>query len=222
MSISNPHLILASGSPRRKALLDQMLIKYKVEVAGVDESVLSAESPEAYVCRIAEKKAQSVASKPGTTLPVLAADTVVVLEGKILGKPGSPESVREMLLGLSGNTHEVFTSVVLISSDGVLTRRLNVSTVSMARLDMNWLDAYCQLEESLDKAGAYAIQGLAAQWIDRLDGSYSGVMGLPLFETMELLRHAGIPTWSVPSKECLSNDQANSHQNGLIEKEPSL
>ena len=110
----------------------------------------------------------------------------------MLGKPGNSACASEMLLGLSGRTHEVFTAVVLLSGGGVESRRLSVSQVTFAPLDPDWIAAYCNTAEPLDKAGAYAIQGCAAQWITRLEGSYSGVMGLPLFETLDLLRHAGI------------------------------
>jgi septum formation protein len=187
-------LILASGSPRRRELLDQVNLKYQVVRADVDETAYANESADQYVSRIALRKAQRVAGDPDCQLPVLAADTAVILDGEILGKPGNPGSARQMLEGLSGRTHEVFSAVVLVHVNGEEYRRLSVSCVTMAAMEPAWLDAYCRLAEPLDKAGAYAIQGLAAQWITRLEGSYSGVMGLPLFETMELLREAGLET----------------------------
>ena len=184
--------ILASGSARRRELLDQMGLKYKVVKANVDESACPGEAPADYVYRIAAKKAQWVTDKDSSDLPVLAADTAVVLAGKILGKPGSSAAAAEMLLSLSGRSHEVFSAVMLVTRSGVESRRLSISQVTFAPLDPVWIAAYCACAEPLDKAGAYAIQGFAARYISRLEGSFSGVMGLPLFESMELLHNAGI------------------------------
>lgn len=184
--------ILASGSLRRRELLDQMGLKYKVVIADVDESARPGEAPADYVHRIAAKKAQWVTDRDASDLPVLAADTAVVLAGKILGKPGSSAAAAEMLLGLSGRSHEVFSAVRLVTRNGAESRRLSISQVTFAPLDPAWIAAYCACAEPLDKSGAYAIQGFAARYISRLEGSFSGVMGLPLFESMELLHHAGI------------------------------
>jgi len=191
--MKHAQFILASGSPRRRELLDRMGMQYVVSQAEVSEIAHPGETPEDYVNRIALEKASWVADRMESGLPVLAADTAVVLDGEILGKPAGPEDARQMLLRLSGRTHEVLTSVVLLSPDGVAHRRLNVSRVTFANLDTDWIGAYCGSREPLDKAGSYAIQGFAGQWVVRLDGSYTGVMGLPLSETMELLRQAGIP-----------------------------
>jgi len=185
-------LILASGSPRRRELLDQMGLKYRVVTADVNEDVRAGESPASYVNRIASEKAQRVAKCNSSGLPVLAADTAVVLAGQILCKPGNPDEACDMLTRLSGRTHGVLTAVILHGADGVEHRRLSISRVTFAPLEADWIAAYCNSAEPLDKAGAYAIQGFAAQWIIRLEGSYSGVMGLPLYETMGLLREAGI------------------------------
>jgi septum formation protein len=184
--------ILASGSSRRRELLDQLGLHYAVVRADVEENVFAGEAPANYVNRIASEKARRVAATATSGLPVLAADTAVVLGGMILGKPEHSAGAREMLSRLSGHTHEVLTAVVLLTGDGVEHRRLSVSQVTFAPLEADWITAYCGSLEPLDKAGAYAIQGFAAQWISRLEGSYSGVMGLPLYETMELLRQAGI------------------------------
>lgn len=184
--------ILASGSLRRRELLDQMGLKYKVLKANVDESAHPGEAPADYVHRIAAKKARWVTARDASDLPVLAADTAVVLAGKILGKPGSPAAAAEMLLSLSGRSHEVFSAVMLVMRSGAESRRLSISRVTFASLDPAWIAAYCACAEPLDKAGAYAIQGFAARYICRLEGSFSGVMGLPLFESMELLHNAGI------------------------------
>lgn len=184
--------ILASGSSRRRELLDQMGLKYESVRADVDESGRPGETPTDYVYRIAAKKAHWVTANVSSELPVLAADTAVVLAGKILGKPGSSACAAEMLLSLSDRSHEVYSAVMLVTRSGVEFRRLSVSRVTFAPLDPGWIAAYCACAEPLDKAGAYAIQGLAARYISRLEGSYSGVMGLPLYETMDLLQNAGI------------------------------
>lgn len=188
----DPRFILASGSSRRRELLDQLGLKYSVVSADVDENPFAGEAPADYVNRIASEKARGAAAEAPSGLPVLAADTVVVLDGMILGKPEHSAAARKMLSRLSGRTHEVLTAVVLLTGDGATHRRLSVSQVTFAPLEADWIAAYCGTSEPLDKAGAYAIQGIAAQWVSRLEGSYSGVMGLPLFETMELLRQAGI------------------------------
>jgi len=203
--MNGAQLILASGSSRRRQLLDQMGLKYRVESAEVDENSRPGEAPASYVCRVASAKARRVSQHNSAGLPVLAADTAVILDGQILGKPGNPDEARDMLERLSGRTHEVLTAVVLLGADGAEHRRLSVSRVTLGTLQADWIAAYCSSAEPLDKAGAYAIQGFAAQWISRLEGSYSGVMGLPLFETMELLREAGVH--ALPQvKEPLTND----------------
>jgi len=169
-----------------------MGVAYRAVGADVDESAEDGELAADYVRRIAARKARWVAAREACKLPVLAADTAVVLRGRILGKPGYPAAAREMLGSLSGQVHEVFSAVVLLTQEGDEFQRTNVSTVTFAHLDPAWIEAYCATGEPLDKAGAYAIQGYAAQFISRLEGSYSGVMGLPLFETMDLLQCAGI------------------------------
>ncbi len=184
--------ILASGSSRRRELLDQMGLDYEVVGTDIAEDIRAGETPAEYVCRIAASKARYVAASGSWDCPVLAADTAVVLEGRILGKPGNPACASAMLGSLSGRTHDVYTAVALVTGGAAESRRLSVSQVTFAALDPAWITAYCATSEPLDKAGAYAIQGYAAEYIHRLEGSYSGVMGLPLFETMELLREAGI------------------------------
>jgi septum formation protein len=127
----------------------------------------------------------------------LAADTTVVLDGNILGKPDSEADAVAMLQQMSGRTHEVYSGVAVLS-DGNERRALNVSRVTFARFEPEWIEAYCASGEPLDKAGAYGVQGHAAQFISHLDGSYSGVMGLPLYETMKLLREIGIQVFPKP------------------------
>ncbi|HMB59269.1 MAG TPA: nucleoside triphosphate pyrophosphatase [Xanthomonadales bacterium] len=195
-----PRLILASASPRRKALLEQLDLPFIIVTADVDEGILTGESPADYVCRTAVKKAKRAArnlareTSETINLPILAADTTVVLDGRILGKPNDEAGAAEMLKRMSGRTHEVYSGVVVLH-DGAEWKDLNVTRVTFARLERRWIEAYCASGEPLDKAGAYGVQGHAAQFIMHLDGSYSGVMGLPLYETMNLLRKTGLEVY---------------------------
>ena len=184
--------ILASGSPRRRELLDRFGFRYRIVRTGVDESIAGDEAPEIYVRRIAMLKARWAFEREDSGLPVLAADTTVVLDGQIIGKPDDTDHAAAMLRKLSGRTHEVYTAIVLLPRGGPSLESLNVSRVSFTNLNDTWIAAYCASGEPLDKAGAYAMQGLAAEFITRIEGSPSGVMGLPLFETLKLLRAAGI------------------------------
>ncbi len=185
-------IYLASRSPRRRELLRQIGAPHRLLDIEVDERVVPGESPSEYVLRVSQDKARAgISSLAGCEmLPVLAADTCVVAEGRILGKPADREEGIRMLRLLSGGKHRVYTAVTL--GNGGLASRLSVSEVSFRPLDEGEMAAYWASGEPQDKAGAYAIQGLAAQFINELRGSYSGVMGLPLYETAELLRQAGI------------------------------
>jgi len=189
---SEPRLILASASPRRRELLLQVGARFRVIVAEVDESVLAGEAPADYVLRVARDKAREVRARDTASLPVLGADTSVVLDGCILGKPGCPEEAVKMLKRLSGRTHEVYSAAVLITPAGAELDCLNVTRVTFATLDPDWIDAYCATGDPMDKAGAYGVQGMAAEKISRIEGSFSGVMGLPLYETCQLLRQAEV------------------------------
>jgi septum formation protein len=194
-SSSQPLIILASASPRRSALLTQIGVAHRVMPVDVDETALAAESPAAYVQRLAAAKAERLCHQlaPSERLPVLGADTTVALGERILGKPRDRDDCLEMLRALSGRTHRVLTAVAL-SWNGVCDVRLSVSEVSFRPLEEAEIAAYWETGEPADKAGAYAIQGRAALFIERIAGSYSGIVGLPLFETGELLRRAG---WSL-------------------------
>jgi septum formation protein len=183
-----PLLVLASGSPRRAELLRQAGIKFEVIPADIDESRREMEVPESYVRRMASEKALEGRRLTGSQRPVLGADTAVVFNGEIFGKPKTSTDAFVMLTRLSGCTHEVLSAVALVSVDGVMECELNLSHVHFAGMPPHWIRQYCAGDEPMDKAGAYAIQGSAAVWINRLEGSYSGVMGLPLFETCSLLR----------------------------------
>ncbi len=187
---------LASESPRRRELLQQIGVPFRVVGIAVDEAVYPGETPPAYVTRLAAAKADAGwdGSRDANQVPVLAADTAVVLDGKILGKPAHQEEAEEMLGQLSGRTHEVLTAVALRTAKG-LQSRISRSEVTFRNIAAGEAQAYWETGEPSDKAGAYAIQGRAAIFVADLRGSYSGVMGLPLFETAELLRIAGVLRW---------------------------
>jgi septum formation protein len=183
--------LLASASPRRRELLDQLGLNFRCQPVDVDETRRRGESPLDFVQRMALEKAQAgLAVSEG--LPALGADTVVVVGDEVLGKPRDRADAVRMLGMLSGRTHDVYTAVALAAGHDVALR-LSDSRVGFRILNQAELEAYVATGEPMDKAGAYAIQGLAAAFIDRLEGSYSGVMGLPLFETAQLLAAAGIP-----------------------------
>ncbi len=187
---------LASRSPRRRELLHQAGIPFQVVDVAVDESVSAGEPAAAYVQRLAESKAaagwREVHGRGGQ--PVLAADTAVVLGERILGKPADREDALAMLKALSGRTHVVLTAVAMRGAGGGACR-ISRSEVTFREISAAECSAYWETAEPRDKAGAYAIQGFAAVFIAALNGSYSGVMGLPLFETAELLETAGVPRW---------------------------
>ncbi len=191
--MASPSLLLASASPRRRDLLRQIGIEPEVVPAHVDESRLAGEAPVDYVSRLARLKAESVwnALPAARRQTVLAADTAVVLGSEILGKPLDRQQGLAMLARLSDCTHEVVTSVA-VKTARALELRVNVSQVTFRALQRAECEAYWDTGEPLDKAGGYAVQGRAAIFIRSLSGSFSGVMGLPLFETAELLRAAGI------------------------------
>jgi septum formation protein len=194
MDSSKPVLCLASASPRRRELLSQIGVAHIITVADIDEAVLPGEAPGDYVIRLAREKALAV-WRGSQQLPVLAADTTVIAGGQVFGKPRDEAHAIHMLSELSGRSHEVLTAVALATSSG-LSHRLNSSSVRFRKISPEECAAYWRTGEPRDKAGGYAVQGLGAVFIDSLNGSYSGVMGLPLFETGELLRAAGIAYWN--------------------------
>lgn len=187
-----PCIVLASASPRRRELLEQIGVTYRVVVADVDESPLADETPEQYVLRVAAAKSAEAAQMANDTdLPVLAADTAVVVDGDILGKPEHWEQAAAMLHRLSGRSHRVLTGISLRCGQQH-RQALSETVVYFRTLQETEILAYWQTGEPRDKAGAYAIQGYAALFVERIEGSFSGVVGLPLFETAELLRKAGV------------------------------
>lgn len=190
---SPPVLCLASISPRRRELLTQIGVPHIIRGADIDESVWPGELPRRYVARMAREKALAI-QRRGEALPVLAADTTVVLDGQIHGKPADRQEGLQMLARLSGRTHLVLTAVALAQASR-LRVRLSASAVTFRTLTPEERAAYWETGEPRDKAGAYGIQGYGAVLIRCLTGSHSGVMGLPLKETADLLRLAGIPYW---------------------------
>ncbi|MEQ1813643.1 MAG: nucleoside triphosphate pyrophosphatase [Candidatus Nitrotoga sp.] len=204
MSTVTPQRIyLASKSPRRRELLKQIGVNFEVlllrlqpRTGDVDETPHVGEGPEDYVQRVCQEKVEmGWKSLKLRNLPigsVLAADTCVILDGQIVGKPENREHAADILQALSGRQHQVY-SAVAITFDGRMEMRMSSSKVTFATLSKERIRNYLLTNESLDKAGAYAIQGYAAAFIVHLEGSYSGVMGLPLFETAEILQNFGYP-----------------------------
>ena len=182
-------LILASASPRRAELLEQLGVSYRVCPADIDETPRPCESPGGYVARMAREKAAALMVPDGGV--VLAADTAIALGSDILGKPADRDAACAMLRRLSGRSHEVITSVVLRSAGQLLSEQV-VTAVWFGELDDAQIAAYVATGEADDKAGSYGIQGRGAQFVRRIDGSYSAVVGLPLFETAALLRTLGM------------------------------
>jgi septum formation protein len=190
-SPSSTQLVLASASPRRRELLDQLGVRYEVKPADLTEQPQPDEFAENYVQRIAAEKSLAAWSLNPDGLPVLAADTEVVLDGEIFGKPRDAAHALDMLSRLSGREHWVMSAVSL-RAFGQHWFALSMSHVRFRMLTRGDIEAYWATGEPQGKAGAYAIQGLGALFIERLSGSYSGVMGLPLRETAELLKQINI------------------------------
>ena len=214
--MSAADLILASASPRRSELLRQIAVRFTILAADLDETRLVDESPEDYVARLALEKARAGYSlqdgrsvKDGNggkngnssddrTLPSLGADTIVVCEGKVFGKPRDQADAATMLMALSGRVHTVMTAVA-VSQGPCSSSRLTKTLVRFRTISQSECQTYWQTGEPQGKAGGYAIQGLGAVFVDHLEGSYSGVVGLPLSETAEILGEFGIPLWTSES-----------------------
>jgi septum formation protein len=189
-------LYLASGSSRRRELLRQIAVPFLTQIAPIDENALPGESPVAYVERLARAKGQAGLAALADTRDavVLGADTAVVLDGQILGKPADRDEALATLSALSGRSHEVLTAVALVSRERVVSRVVT-SRVTFRPLSQAEIEAYWASGEPQDKAGCYGIQGLAAVFVSQLHGSYSAVVGLPLCETAALLAEFAIPCW---------------------------
>jgi len=206
MSISDKRIYLASRSPRRRDLLKQVGVLFELLLlredlrrgADVDETPLPDESPGIYVLRIAKAKAamavRQIAYRGLPQKPALAADTTVVFDGQIVGKPEDAEHAARILRALSGREHQVLTAVAIALKEQTETQ-ISVSNVWFRDLSDTEIRRYCASGEALDKAGAYGIQGRAGAFVTRISGSYSGIMGLPLAETVELLQKFNITMW---------------------------
>ncbi len=204
MSIIQPRIYLASQSPRRRELLKQIGVNFEMLLLrsdphrnlDVDEAPHGGEVPEEYVRRVCLAKSEAgytaLRMRNLPPFPVLAADTTVTLDGRIFGKPANAEQAAAMLRQLSGQEHQVLSAVAVALGEHTEVA-VSVSTVRLAKLDEERIRRYLLTREYIDKAGAYAIQGHAGAFVEHLSGSYSGVMGLPLFETVELLRHFDYP-----------------------------
>lgn len=184
-------LLLASRSPRRAAFLKQLGLRFEIVAADVPEVPAPGQSPQAYALQVALAKAQAGAEAATHDVPVLAADTDVAIDGDILGKPRDREHAIELLLRLSGRAHQVHSAVALRHGARVETVT-SETTVHFAPITPAAAAAYCDTGEPLDKAGAYAVQGGAARWVTSIDGSYTGIVGLPLAQTVALLTRFGI------------------------------
>ncbi len=205
MRIIQPHIYLASQSPRRRELLKQISVNFEMLLLrsdprrdiSVDETPHPGEQPDSYVRRVAQAKAESgyaaLRFRNLPPFPVLAADTAVSLDGQIFGKPDSAEHAAAMLQQLSGREHQVLSAVAVVL-DQHIEVAVSSSTVRFATLSEDRIRRYLHTREYTDKAGGYAIQGQAGAFIEHLSGSYSGVMGLPLFETVQLLQRFDYPT----------------------------
>ncbi len=192
---TNKTIYLASKSPRRAEILQNLGLAYIVLPSDIDESVLENEPPEDYVLRLAQAKAlkcvQDIAAQKLTVLPVLAADTTVTIDGLILGKPSTDEEAFAMLTRMSGSWHEVHTGVAVGTAENISVA-LSTTRVQMEELSEAIITAYIATGEPKDKAGAYGIQGLASTFIKHIEGSYTGVMGLPVYESSQLLAKVGV------------------------------
>jgi septum formation protein len=195
LDLTAPNLLLASASPRRSDLLNQMGVSFEVLAVDIDESRQGDESPVDYVSRLAMEKAKAGFARQDGQLPSLGADTIVVFDGQIFGKPRDQQHAETMLMALSGKVHSVFTAVAIDNGSGtalaVSETRVEFRTISQSECLIYW-----QSGEPQGKAGAYAIQGRGGVFVEKLEGSYSGVVGLPLAETEQLLNKFSVPLWN--------------------------
>jgi septum formation protein len=187
-------LILASASPRRKALLSQIGVRFAVQPVDICEAVKVNEKPEDYVSRLALEKALACFQRTEGLLPVLGSDTTVVVDGEILGKPRSEEDAVATLMALSGREHQVLTAVAVVNAEQSLYSVV-ITNVKFKTLTEQECRSYWATGEPADKAGSYGIQGLGAVFVEQIHGSYSSVVGLPLAETAQMLSDVGVPIW---------------------------
>ena len=189
--MSNPVLHLASASPRRRELLTALGLSFTYGGVDIDESALAGESVSDMVLRLATSKARTAFDSGDYAVPVLGADTTVVLDDRVFGKPGSKDEALNMLASLSGHTHQVLTGVAVVTNGGLETA-VSRTDVQFRAIHPDEAEAYWQSGEAAGKAGAYAVQGLGGIFVSAISGSYTGVVGLPVYETANLLHRAGI------------------------------
>ena len=200
MTAADVQLVLASASPRRAELLRQVRLRFAVIPADIDESRRATEHVRDYAERLAREKALAVCARLETSgfdpsLPVLGADTIVVLDGELIGKPRDRDDAHAMLRRLSGRTHDVLTAIAVTANGAACRVATSHSRVEFLPLTDADIVKYTNLDEPHDKAGAYGVQGVGSIFIARIEGSYSGVMGLPLVETEAALSAFGVDTW---------------------------
>lgn len=187
-------LYLASQSPRRAELLRQIGIKFDIIDGEIDETPIEHESPSETVARLSRQKALKGGQQLTNMQPddwVLASDTLIEIQGRVIGKPESEQNCRQILSLLSGKEHQVLSAIALVGNQGEIHQTISYNRIKFRNIRPEEIEQYCQLAEPKDKAGAYAIQGLAAIFVENLQGSYSSVMGLPLYETAQLLEKVG-------------------------------
>ncbi len=195
--MSSPVLHLASSSPRRRELLTALGLNFSYDGVAIDESALPGEAASDMVLRLAIGKARAAYDSGKYEVPVLGADTLVILDDRVFGKPKSKQEALNMLASLSGTTHQVLTGVALVAN-GELQTAVSVTEVQFREIHPDEAEAYWQSGEPAGKAGAYAVQGLGGVFVSAINGSYTGVVGLPVFETAGLLRRAGIELPAMP------------------------
>lgn len=183
------HLILASSSPRRKELLENLHLTFDISSSNTDESFVPGTAPEEIVMKLAERKAKDVAERNRTSF-VIGADTIVVANNQVLGKPSDEKDAREMLTMLSGNTHSVYTGVAIVNA-GQSVRFFEKTDVTFWNLTVSEIEAYLKSGEPFDKAGAYGIQGFGSLLVKQISGDYFNVVGLPVSKTIRELKKAG-------------------------------
>lgn len=189
--MSAPQFVLASRSPRRQELLRQVGLRFEIVAADVPEQPDPGQAPADYAVAMALAKARAVQSRVTAGLPILGADTDVALGDRILGKPASREDALDMLRRLAHRTHQVYSAVAVVSGEHFETA-LSVTDVTFGPVAPAQAEAYWDSGEPADKAGAYGIQGFGAQFVKEIRGSYSGVVGLPLYETLQVLKRFGV------------------------------
>jgi len=195
------NLILASNSPRRRDLLRLAGIPFEAMASNIEERVQPGESPEQYVLRLALEKAENVAQRVAPGSWVLGADTEVEADGQVFGKPESAGDAARMIRRLSGRSHRVITGLCLLGPEGLRVREIATTIVVFSRMTESEIEAYAHSGEPMDKAGAYAIQGLAAKFVERIEGCYFNVMGLPIAAVYRLLKESGWSASSAPRRE---------------------